>query len=246
MPARSAATARRWRRPRTSFRRSRPRRNPTSPRSCISKSIPRRSRRPCRSRPRARRRKRADELPRVGSALRQAARRDSVSFQPLCRLPYDAQIGVCLHVDRSLEESEVALHVDVGLQRRQIGQQIRAARIFLVGEEPPCKQFGRHFGDPRPDLKGLVVILGIGYQRTTRTESSKKSTMAARFFCRKPTRATHTIICVGPSASRWLKSGLPICLSSGSNENGATNEARSAFLWTSMAFMVGNGASTTV
>src|SRR4051794_10152863 len=83
-------------------------------------------------------------------------------------------------------------------------------------------------------------FLGSRYQRTTRTESSMKSTMAARFFCRKPARATHTIICVGPSASRWLNNGRAICLSSGSNENGATNDARSAFFCASMAFMVGN------
>src|SRR5215510_1591792 len=63
MPAPSAATARRWRRLRISFQRSKPRRNPASPRSFTSRSIPRRSRRPCRSRPRAKRRKRAGEFP---------------------------------------------------------------------------------------------------------------------------------------------------------------------------------------
>ena len=54
----------------------------------------------------------------VPSALASFAGRLAVSFQPLCRLAHEAQIGVFLHVDRSLEESEVALHVDVGLQRR--------------------------------------------------------------------------------------------------------------------------------
>ena len=73
-----------------------------------------------------------------------------------------------------------------------------------------------------------------------------KSSIAARFFSRKLLRATQTIICVVPSASRWLNSGRPICLSSGSNENGATNEARSAFFDASIAFMVGKGASITV
>ena len=73
-----------------------------------------------------------------------------------------------------------------------------------------------------------------------------KSTMAARFFSKKPLRATQTIIWVVPIASFWANSGRAICLSSGSNENGATNGARSAFFCASMAFMVGNGASIMV
>src|SRR5215467_11530845 len=52
------------------------------------------------------------------SVRSRSTQRNSISFQPLCRLPHEGQIGVCLHVDRSLEEAEVALHVDVGLQRR--------------------------------------------------------------------------------------------------------------------------------
>src|SRR5262245_35275022 len=116
----------------------------------------------------------------------------------------------------------------------------------LLVKSQPANSSGRSLVILAAICTASSWFLGSRYQRTTRTESSKKSTMAARFFCRKSARATHTIICVGPSASRWLKSGLPICLSSGSNENGATNEARSAFFWTSMAFMVGNGASITV
>src|SRR5713101_8352998 len=88
----------------------------------------------------------------VTSVRSRSAQRTSISLQPLRRLPHEAQIGVCPHVDRPLQESEVALHVDVGLQRSQIGQQIRATRIFLVGEEPAREQLRAQFGDPRRDL----------------------------------------------------------------------------------------------
>ena len=61
MRAPSAAMARRWRRRRISSRPSRRRSNPASPRSCTSRSTPRRSRRRCRSAPSARRRRPAGE-----------------------------------------------------------------------------------------------------------------------------------------------------------------------------------------
>src|SRR5260370_31285975 len=95
------------------------------------------------------------------SVRSRSTQRNSISLQPLRRLPDEAQIGVCPHVDRPLEEAEVALHVNVGLQRCQIGQQIRATRIFLVGEEPASDQLRAQFVDPRPDMHCLAVILWI-------------------------------------------------------------------------------------
>src|SRR5260370_8417376 len=86
------------------------------------------------------------------SVRSRSTRRNSISLQPLRRLPDEAQIGVCPHVDRPLEEAEVALHVNVGLQRCKIGQQIRATRIFLVGEHPPPDHSRSQFGNPPRSL----------------------------------------------------------------------------------------------
>jgi hypothetical protein len=49
--------------------------------------------------------------------------------QPRRGFLHDTQIGVFVHVDRSLEESQLALCVNV---RKKVG----AARIFLAREQP--------------------------------------------------------------------------------------------------------------
>ncbi len=76
--------------------------------------------------------------------------------------------------------------------------------------------------------------------------SSMKSTIAARFLSMKDLRAAQTMNCETPIASLLVNSTRDICLSSGSNLNGGTDGTRSAFFSFSIAFMVGNGASTMV
>ena len=122
-------------------------------------------------------------------------------FQPPRRLADEAQIGEFRNVDRPLEEAELALDVDVRLQRSQIGNEVAAARIFLVGEQPAGKALRRLLGDAGGNCTASLWLAGSRYQRTTRNASSMKSIRAARFFSRNSLRTTHTIICVVPIAS---------------------------------------------
>ena len=82
-------------------------------------------------------------------------------------------------------------------------------------------------------------------QRSMRSMSSMKSTIAARFLSMKDLRAAQMMICETPIASLLVNSSArDLACSSGSNENGSTAGMRSAFFSVSIAFMVGNGAST--
>ncbi len=73
-----------------------------------------------------------------------------------------------------------------------------------------------------------------------------KSSIAARFFCRKPARAAQMIICVRPTASFCVNSTRAPSRSFGLNENGITPGMTSAFFSSSIAPMFGNAASTTL
>ncbi len=83
------------------------------------------------------------------------------SFQPLRRLSHDAEVRVLRNIDRPLQEAEIALHLDVGLQRGHVGEEIGAAGIFLAGEQPVREQLGTLFGELGRDLHRLVVVLGV-------------------------------------------------------------------------------------
>src|SRR5215469_950979 len=73
------------------------------------------------------------------------------------------------------------------------------------------------------------------YQRIARTQSSRKSTNAARFFWMKLSRAVHIVSCVTPKASCWVNSVCAMARRSGSSENGGTALIRSAFFSASIA-----------
>src|SRR5260370_32909448 len=83
------------------------------------------------------------------SVRSRSTQRNSISLQPLRRLPDEAQIGVCPHVDRPLEEAEVARQVNVGLQRGTVGQQLRATRIFLLDAQLPRARRQGQIAGPR-------------------------------------------------------------------------------------------------
>ena len=77
--------------------------------------------------------------------------------------------------------------------------------------------------------------------------SSMKSTIAARFLSMKDLRAAQMMNCETPMASLLVNSGRAICLQLRVEvERQHRTGRRSAFFSFSIAFMVGNGASTMV
>src|SRR6516225_5936640 len=79
----------------------------------------------------------------VTSVRSRSTQRNSISFQPLRRLPDEAQIGVCLHVDLPLQESEVALPSMLDCSAARSGSRSGLREYSLLVKSQPANSSGR-------------------------------------------------------------------------------------------------------
>jgi two-component system KDP operon response regulator KdpE len=113
-----------------------------------------------------RRRCRRSRLEEKGRARRPAPVSSAATaaglFYPRRRVPGDAEIGVLADVDICIEEAKLALRLDVGLERLEIGHRFRAAVIVLaLDEQPGIPNRSRNLGRVDGDLHRRVMVLGI-------------------------------------------------------------------------------------
>ena len=130
-------------------------------------------------------------------------------------------------VEVGIDDPEPAHQIDVALQRVEVHQPVGVPVEVVPGEDPALEPGRRLLEEAGKDVDRLGPV-GGRYQRTARSESSRRSTIAARFLPMKPSRAVQNDSSDVPMASRWVNSTRALACSSGSNTNGVVDTIMSA------------------
>src|SRR4051812_20949803 len=99
----------------------------------------------------------ATSVPRPRILIFSCAVKSFFLLQALRCLLDDAQVGVFLDIEIAPNKAEVARHVDVALQRRQVGHHVTIV-VGIPAREQPIELRSRLFGHARRDLHRRLVI----------------------------------------------------------------------------------------
>src|SRR5712691_12255070 len=88
-----------------------------------------------------------------------------ISSQALRRLPDDAQVRVFPHIDVGVQETELPLQPDIGLQgpqiREELGIAVVVSPLAAFYEQPFLERLGRPLAHSRRDLDGFLAVPGV-------------------------------------------------------------------------------------